>query len=148
MRTSATACPCLDTLVKIMTQPGWWRGETGKKGPRGANTETYFRLRLSWTMHSTLSQRQLLHGTPSTTSQRTLRARHDAQALAALLLVTLPSGPTELRFLGGDVVDVGAVPVVADVDAVAAVDAEAVAVTVVAAAGAAVAEFCSGAEGT
>jgi len=98
-------------------------------------------------MHSTLSQRQLLHGTPSTTSQRTLRARHDAQALAALLLVTLPSGPTELRFLGGDVVDVAAVPVVADVAAVATVDVAA-AVAVVAVAGAAVAEFCSGAEGT
>lgn len=44
-------------------------------------------------MHtSTLSQRQFPQGAPSTTSQRTLRARHDTQARAARRLVTLCGG--------------------------------------------------------
>lgn len=50
---------------------------------------THFRRRLSCTMHSTLSHRQLPHGAPSTTSQRTLRARHETQARAARRLVIL-----------------------------------------------------------
>lgn len=41
---------------------------------------------------STLSQRQFPQGAPSTTSQRTLRARHDTQARAARLFVTLCGG--------------------------------------------------------
>lgn len=57
-------------------------------------------------MHSTLSHLQLLHGTPSTTSQRTLRARHEAQARAARRFVTLPSDVVEeavcVRFFGDD----------------------------------------------
>lgn len=52
---------------------------------------------------STLSQRQLPQGAPSTTSQRTLRARHETQALAALRFVTLAGCPdsvdVEGRFL-------------------------------------------------
>lgn len=52
---------------------------------------------------STLSQRQLPQGAPSTTSQRTLRARHETQALAALRFVTLAGWPdsvdVEGRFL-------------------------------------------------
>lgn len=67
---------------------------------------TYLRRRLSWTMHSTLSHRQLLHGIPSTTSQRTLRARHDAQARAARRFVTLPSPLACVRFFGDCVVSV------------------------------------------
>jgi hypothetical protein len=38
-------------------------------------------------MHSTLSHLQFPQGLCSTTSQRTLRARHDTQALAARRLV-------------------------------------------------------------
>lgn len=57
-----------------------------------------------WKLTSTLSQRQLPHGAPSTTSQRTLRARHDTQARAALRFVafcgTLESSPPgAIRFL-------------------------------------------------
>jgi hypothetical protein len=62
---------------------------------------THFRLRLSCTMHSTSSHRQLPQGAPSTTSQRTLRARHDTQARAARRLVTLPSVvETDALFFG------------------------------------------------
>lgn len=50
---------------------------------------THFRRRLSWTTHSTLSHLQLPQGAPSTTSQRTLRARQDTQARAARRFVTL-----------------------------------------------------------
>jgi hypothetical protein len=64
---------------------------TGKSGSLCYEV-TYFRRRLSCTTHSTLSHRQLPHGAPSTTSQRTLRARHETQARAARLLVTL-GGP-------------------------------------------------------
>ena len=87
---------------------------------------TYLRLRLSWTMHSTLSHLQLLHGTPSTTSQRTLRARHEAQARAARRFVTLPSAATDdvdgVRFLGDDVVCSEAGTGGGDIEPVAAVD--------------------------
>jgi hypothetical protein len=52
---------------------------------------------------STLSQRQLPHGAPSTTSHRTFRARHETQARAALRLVTfcgaLESSPLADLFL-------------------------------------------------
>lgn len=49
---------------------------------------------------STLSQRQFPQGAPSTTSQRTLRARHETHARAALRFVTLTTPPSaELRFL-------------------------------------------------
>lgn len=41
---------------------------------------------------STLSHRQFPHGAPSTTSQRTLRARQDTHARAARRLVTLCGG--------------------------------------------------------
>jgi fructose-bisphosphate aldolase class 1 len=41
---------------------------------------------------STLSQRQFPQGAPSTTSHRTLRARHDTQARAARRFVTLCGG--------------------------------------------------------
>lgn len=104
---------------------------------------THFRLRLSCTTHcsrvshcwemragqgpqwprhsgisltSTLSQRQFPQGAPSTTSQRTFRARQDTQARAARRLVTFvgcsesPDG--EARFLL-----VLSVTVFADVDA-------------------------------
>lgn len=57
-------------------------------------------------MHSTSSHLQLPQGAPSTTSQRTLRARHDTQARAARRFVTLPSATTELRFFGDDEVSV------------------------------------------
>lgn len=67
---------------------------------------TYFRLRLSWTTHSTSSHRQLPQGAPSTTSQRTLRARHDTQARAARRFVTLPSEATDVRFFGDAAVSV------------------------------------------
>jgi len=60
-------------------------------------------------MHSTSSHLQLPQGAPSTTSQRTLRARHDTHALAARRFVTLPSEATDARFFG-------------DVDAVSVVD--------------------------
>lgn len=50
---------------------------------------THFRRRLSWTTHSTLSQRQFPQGNCSTTSHRTLRALHDAHARGARRLVTL-----------------------------------------------------------
>lgn len=50
---------------------------------------THFRRRLSWTMQSTLSQRQFPHGNCSTTSHRTLRALQDAHARGARRLVTL-----------------------------------------------------------
>lgn len=50
---------------------------------------TYFRRRLSWTIQSTLSQRQLPQGNCSTTSQRTLRALQDAHARGARRFVTL-----------------------------------------------------------
>jgi hypothetical protein len=65
---------------------------------------THFRRRLSWTTHSTLSHLQLPQGAPSTTSQRTLRARQLTQARAARLLVTLAGGAVEsasdaVRFL-------------------------------------------------
>lgn len=50
---------------------------------------SHLRRRLSWTMQSTLSQRQFPHGYCSTTSQRTLRALQEAQARAARRLVTL-----------------------------------------------------------
>lgn len=64
----------------------------------------FFLLRDSCTIHSTLSHLQFPHGAPSTTSHRTLRARHDTQALAARLLVTLAgpeaSGLEEARFFG------------------------------------------------
>jgi hypothetical protein len=53
-------------------------------------------------MHSTSSHLQLPQGAPSTTSQRTLRARHDTQARAARRFVTLPSATTEPRFFGDD----------------------------------------------
>lgn len=55
-------------------------------------TRFFFLRRLSWTMHSTLSQRQFPQGAPSTTSHRTLRARHDTQARAARRFVTLCGG--------------------------------------------------------
>jgi hypothetical protein len=75
--------------------------------PRRLDAEpTYFRLRLSWTTHSTSSHRQLPQGAPSTTSQRTLRARHDTQARAARRLVTLPSAAIDPRFFGDDAVSV------------------------------------------
>lgn len=50
---------------------------------------THFRRRLSWTMQSTLSQRQFPQGNCSTTSHRTLRALQDAHARGARRLVTL-----------------------------------------------------------
>ena len=65
-------------------------------------SQTYFRRRLSWTTHSTSSHLQLPHGAPSTTSQRTLRARHDTQARAARRFVILPSAAIDARFLGDD----------------------------------------------
>lgn len=57
--------------------------------------DPHLRRRLSCTMHSTLSQRQLPHGNCSTTSQRTLRALQEAQARAARRLVTLALFPPE-----------------------------------------------------
>lgn len=76
-----------------------------KESNRGKKKKkTHFRRRLSCTMHSTLSHRQFPHGAPSTTSHRTLRARHETQALAARLLVTFAgapgSPPLPARFLG------------------------------------------------
>lgn len=69
--------------------------------------KTHLRRRLSCTMHSTLSHRQLPQGAPSTTSQRTFRALQDTQARAARLLVTfwppLDSEADKLSFLFGDV---------------------------------------------
>lgn len=50
---------------------------------------THFRRRLSWTMQSTLSQRQFPQGNCSTTSHRTLRALQDAHARGARRFVTL-----------------------------------------------------------
>lgn len=89
-------------------------------------SRTHFRLRLSWTMHSTLSHLQLLHGTPSTTSQRTLRARHEAQALAARRFVTLPSDVVDeavcVRFFGDDVGSGTAGAGAGDMEPVAPVD--------------------------
>lgn len=80
-------------------------GQGGKKRVGNGSSLTYFLLRDSCTTHSTLSHRQLPQGAPSTTSQRTLRARHDTQALAARLLVILAgvedSELTDKRFLGG-----------------------------------------------
>jgi hypothetical protein len=96
-------------------------------------TTTHFLRRLSWTTHSTLSHRQLPHGAPSTTSQRTLRARHDTHARAARFLVTFAvpccSDVDAVRFLddedGG--VGVGVVVVVVVVVVVAVAVAVAVA---------------------
>ena len=66
--------------------------------------KTHFRLRLSCTIHSTLSHLQFPQGAPSTTSHRTFRARHETQALAARLLVTFGgaegSAPLLARFFG------------------------------------------------
>ena len=66
---------------------------------------THFRLRLSWTTHVTLSHLQLPQGAPSTTSHRTLRARHETQARAARRFVTFaaPLGSVAVagRFLEG-----------------------------------------------
>jgi len=63
----------------------------------------FFLLRLSWTTHSTLSQRQFPQGAPSTTSQRTFRARQETQARAARRLVILAgwseSADGDARFL-------------------------------------------------
>ena len=53
--------------------------------------DAHFRLRLSWTMHSTLSHLQFPQGAPSTTSHRTLRALQETHARAARLLVILPA---------------------------------------------------------
>lgn len=65
---------------------------------------TYFRRRLSWTTHSTPSQRQLPQGNCSTTSQRTLRALQDAHARGARRLVTLlPSFLRDVESLHGGV---------------------------------------------
>ena len=80
---------------------GLWPGARNWAG-------TYFRRRLSCTTHSTLSHLQLPHGAPSTTSQRTLRARHETQARAARRLVIL-GGP-----LGSDCEALRFLPVVGD----------------------------------
>lgn len=84
----------------------WWK--TGENAACARKRDvTHFRRRLSWTMQSTLSQRQFPQGNCSTTSHRTLRALHDAHARGARRLVTLlalsalslvsPVGP--VRFL-------------------------------------------------
>ncbi|KAK1655270.1 hypothetical protein BDP81DRAFT_1625 [Colletotrichum phormii] len=69
-------------------------GHTGELRRPG---QTYFRRRLSWTTHSTLSHLQLPQGAPSTTSQRTLRARQLTQARAALRFVILVGGAPSFR---------------------------------------------------
>lgn len=68
----------------------------------------YLRLRLSGTSQIEPSHLQLPHGEFSTTSQRTLRARHWVQARAARRLVTLFSVP--VRFFGDDDDDDDEVP--------------------------------------
>ena len=65
-------------------------------------------------MHSTSSHLQLPHGAPSTTSQRTLRARQDTQARAARRFVILPSAVMDARFLGDAAVSLADVSVTDD----------------------------------
>ena len=63
----------------------------GRGSSIGKREYTDFFLRLSDTMHSTSSNRQLVHGAPcSVTLHRTLRARQHWQALDALLLTDRP----------------------------------------------------------
>ena len=81
------------------------RRKKEKKKEKRKKERTHFRRRLSWTMHSTLSHLQFPQGAPSTTSHRTFRARHETQALAARLLVTLVGADESVvlpaRFFGG-----------------------------------------------
>ena len=80
---------CMHDRVMIeVTENSKNEGSWVAQGHGIGKKKTHFRLRLSCTIHSTLSHLQFPQGAPSTTSHRTFRARHETQALAARLLVT------------------------------------------------------------
>lgn len=72
--------------------------DMGQKWPRHQSKDwwtefAYFRRLESWTMHSTSSSLQFVHGAPcSTTLHRTFLALQHAHAFEALLLAGLPEG--------------------------------------------------------